>query len=46
MHILATRIVHPQKLDRKIFANSISTKIGSLENFRLYGIHVSNDVTI
>ena len=37
MHILATRIAHPRKLDREIFAYSLSAKIGSLENFRVYG---------
>ena len=31
--------VHPRKLDREIFADRPSTKIGSLENFRLYGIY-------
>ena len=30
--------VHPRKLDREIFADRPSAKIGSLENFRLYGI--------
>ena len=29
--------VHPRKLDREIFADRPSAKIGSLENFRLYG---------
>ena len=30
-----------QKLDREIFADCPSTKIGSLENFQLYGSLVS-----
>ena len=30
--------VHPRKLDCEIFADRPSAKIGSLENFRLYGI--------
>ena len=38
MHILATRNVHPRKLHHEIFAYCLSAKIGSLENFRLYGI--------
>ena len=29
--------VHPRKLDREIFEDGPSTKIGSLENFRPYG---------
>ena len=29
---------YPRKLDREIFADCPSAKIGSLENFRLYGI--------
>ena len=29
--------VHPRKLDRKIFEDGPSAKIGSLENFRSYG---------
>ena len=29
--------VHQRKLDREIFADCPSTKIGSLENFQLYG---------
>ena len=28
--------VHPRKLDRKIFADCPTAKIGSLENFQLY----------
>ena len=28
---------YPRKLDREIFADCPSAKIGSLENFRLYG---------
>ena len=30
--------VHPRKLDREIFEDGPSAKIGSLENFRPYGI--------
>ena len=29
--------VHPQKLDHEIFEDGHSVKIGSLENFQLYG---------
>ena len=29
--------VHPRKLDCEIFEDGPSTKIGSLENFQLYG---------
>ena len=29
--------VHPRKLDREIFEEGPSVKIGSLENFQLYG---------
>ena len=32
--------VHPRKLDREIFEDGPSTKIGSLENFRPYGTTV------
>ena len=32
--------IHPRKLDREIFEDGPSAKIGSLENFRPYGIHV------
>ena len=36
--------VHPRKLDHEIFEDGPSAKIGSLENFRLYGIVVGNNV--
>ena len=32
--------VHPRKLDREIFEDGPSAKIGSLENFRPYGITI------
>ena len=35
--------VHPRKLDRKIFEDGPSAKIGSLENFWPYGIHQAAD---
>ena len=31
--------VHPRKLDREIFEDGPSAKIGSLEKFRLYDIN-------
>ena len=33
---------YPRKLDREIFADCPSAKIGSLENFRLYGSILSH----
>ena len=38
--------VHPRKLDREIFADCPSAKIGSLENFQLYGTNYNLNPTV